>query len=75
MKDQQNLDHYEPSKFKVSVLFIYLFLLKKNQKFLIKILLCFKNKTRLGHDLMHYSQQIFIILQGSISILLNLSYY
>ena len=32
MKDQQNLDHYEPSKFKVSVLFIYLFLLKKKTK-------------------------------------------
>ena len=36
MKDQQNLDHYEPSKFKVSVLFIYLFLLKKTKKFELK---------------------------------------
>ena len=34
MKDQQNLDHYEPSKFKVSKVFFFMFYLfiKKNQK-------------------------------------------
>ena len=48
---------------------------KKTKKFELKYCYVSRIKTRLGHDLMHYPQQIFIILQGSISILLNLSYH